>query len=94
MQKQGIIPKEFEIESLRVAQENIKGILIRVASKAKCPLCQEESKRIQSKYLRTVAELPWSGVAVEFSLQVRRFYCDNRKCVRKIFNERIQYIIA
>jgi len=93
MINKGIMPKGFRIESLRVEENNIKGILVSVIEKSTCPVCKQESKRVQSQYQRTVAELPWSGIGVELSLQVRRFFCDNKNCIRKIFTERLPELV-
>ncbi len=39
--------------------------------------------------MRTVADLPWAGVSVQLHLYVRRFFCDNTTCSRRIFAERL-----
>jgi len=54
-----------------------------------CPGCGRASRRLQSHYRRQLADLPWCGVAVRVTLQVRRFYCDNPDCERIIFTERL-----
>jgi hypothetical protein len=33
-------------------------------TEAPCPLCQQPSRRPHSRYQRTLADLPWQGVAV------------------------------
>jgi transposase len=54
-----------------------------------CPLCAEASTRIHSRYQRTVRDLPWAGHTVQVRLHVRRFFCSNPSCERKIFAERL-----
>lgn len=56
---------------------------------AVCPLCGRRSRRVHSRYTRTVADLPWQGVAVRLRLHVRRFFCDAPACPRRIFAERL-----
>lgn len=56
---------------------------------ADCPLCKTPSRRVHSRYQRTVADLPWAGTAVRMILSVRRFFCDDPACARKIFTERL-----
>ena len=55
---------------------------------ASCPCCGTISKRIQSRYTRTVRDLPVSGRPVHLVLHVRRFFCQESTCMRKIFAER------
>jgi transposase len=43
------------------------------APAALCPVCRQPSHRVQSRYLRTIADVPWAGVPVRLQLLVRRF---------------------
>lgn len=56
---------------------------------ARCPLCGRRSKRIHSRYERTLADLPWGTHAVTIRLRVRRLFCRNARCARRIFAERL-----
>jgi len=56
---------------------------------ARCPLCGRRSKRVHSRYQRTLADLPWGEHAVTVLLSVRRLFCDNVRCARRIFAERL-----
>jgi transposase len=56
---------------------------------AACPLCQHPAHRIQSNYVRVLADLPCSGQRVRWLIQVRRFWCPNTQCKRVIFTERL-----
>ena len=56
---------------------------------AACPVCAGSSTRIHSRYQRTIADLPWAGHVVQVRVHVRRFFCPNPTCVRKIFVERL-----
>ena len=55
-----------------------------------CPLCQTISFRIHSRYARTIGDLPVSGKLAKLTLQVRKFFCENSDCTRKIFTERFK----
>ena len=84
-----IIPKlsDWVIEQVSVANEVT--ITVRAASPtAPCPCCGTVSKRIQSRYTRTLRDLPASGRPVHLMVRVRRFFCQERTCIRKIFAER------
>ena len=54
-----------------------------------CPLCQRPSRRVHSRYWRTLADLPCAEQSVCLKVQVRRFFCTNRRCTRRIFAERL-----
>ncbi|MBS1807382.1 MAG: hypothetical protein JST84_04220 [Acidobacteria bacterium] len=43
---------------------------------------------------RTLADLPWEGIAVQIKLQARRFSCDNENCRQRIFCERLPELAA
>jgi transposase len=67
-------------------------LLIQVASTAAesaCPACQSRSSRIHSHYTRKAADLACGGHQVELIMHVRKFFCTNRQCARKIFTERL-----
>ena len=55
-----------------------------------CPLCQTISFKIHSRYARTIGDLPVSGKLAKLKLQVRKFFCENSDCSRKIFTERFK----
>ena len=54
-----------------------------------CPLCFCSAERRHSQYTRMVADLPCAGFRIQLILHVRRFFCDNAGCIRKIFTERL-----
>jgi transposase len=56
---------------------------------APCPLCATPARRIHSDYGRTLADLPWAQYRVCLQLRVRKWFCGNRRCRRRIFTERL-----
>jgi transposase len=56
---------------------------------APCPLCTTPAHRIHSHYERTLADLPWADYRVRLQLRVRKWFCGNPHCVRRIFTERL-----
>ena len=54
---------------------------------AGCPSCGSLSRRVHSRYLRAVADLPWERVAVTIRLRTRLFFCDAEVCPKRIFTE-------
>lgn len=59
-----------------------------VQSEAYCPVCQTASRRIHSRYQRTLQDLPCMNYKVTLLVQVRKFFCLNPNCQRRIFTER------
>lgn len=63
-------------------------------TQAECPRCHRPSSRLHSYYTRTVADLPWHGVAVRLHLRTRRCRCRNSLCTKRIFCERLPRVVA
>jgi transposase len=61
---------------------------------APCPLCATPARRIHSDYERTLADLPWAQYRVRLQLRVRKWFCRNRSCPRRIFTARLPTIAA
>jgi transposase len=59
-----------------------------------CPLCHVAARRLHSRYERTLADLPWAGWTVRLELGVRKLFCDNPDCGRRIFTERLPGVVA
>ena len=55
---------------------------------ATCPLCASPSRRVHSRYVREVLDLPCTGRSVRLRVVIRRFRCDTQHCRRRIFAER------
>lgn len=56
---------------------------------AACPDCGVASRRVHSRYGRTLADLPWQGRPVTLAVHARRFRCLNPACARQTFAERL-----
>jgi transposase len=65
-----------------------------VQTSASCPLCATPARRIHSDYERTLADLPWAAYRVRLQLRVRKWFCRNRACQRRIFTERLPTVAA
>jgi len=59
-----------------------------------CPLCAIPARRIHSRYARTLADLPWADYRVRLQLRVRKWFCRNHHCQRRIFTERLPTVTA
>lgn len=81
------VPSDLTIEQVTVTNDVV--ITTRATSPtASCPCGGTASSRVHSHYQRTLCDLPASGRLVHLVIQVRRFFCEDKTCVRKIFAER------
>lgn len=87
-------PACLHLLSLEAKGQMILMEVVTRAPEACCPLCQRPSERVHSRYRRRVADLPWANLAVQVCLRVRRFFCDNRACARRIFTERLPTVVV
>jgi transposase len=69
--------------------KTITAVAATTSPQASCPVCHQPSSKVQSRYVRTLADLPCSGQQVRWLVRVRRFWCLNAGCPRKIFSERL-----
>ena len=81
---------------LEATEETTHGIVLRVRARHLpcCPACRDRQISYHSRYLRRMRDLPVQGRQVEIHLETRRFRCQNKECVRKIFAERLPDIAA
>lgn len=82
-------PDALCLDYIAVENENIVFHVHTTANTAICPQCSGRSDRVHSHYQRTLQDLPWQGNRVRFLVGVRRFFCDNGACPRKIFAESV-----
>lgn len=59
-----------------------------------CPICEISSQRIHSHYRRKLADCSWADYEIALHLTVRKFFCDNPACERRIFTERLPSVMA
>jgi transposase len=79
---------DIEVERGEVAEE-ITLTLRTVSPTALCPSCGTASSHIQSRYTRTLRDLPSAGRPLRLILHARRFFCQKTLCAQKIFVERL-----
>jgi transposase len=83
------IPEELRVEDISFDRDLVTIHASTEGSEARCPLCERPSRRIHGYYTRTLADLPWSGTPVRLRVRVRKFFCDEPSCERRIFAERL-----
>lgn len=84
----------FHLVSYRRETDGLALTCERVTRTAPCPVCGTAAHRIHSRYMRTVRDLSIQKAQVILYLHVRKFYCDNRECRRRIFTERLPQVTS
>ena len=82
-----LLPPYLQLEAWQIDPPTTQVILTIASTQAlsDCPVCHEAARRVHSHYERTLADLPWSEYSVSWQLQVRKFFCTNPNCFRRIF---------
>ncbi|WP_074797649.1 transposase family protein [Devosia psychrophila] len=83
-----LIPAGLVVASITETEAEIVVLARAAEPEGLCPLCGIRSRRIHSRYLRTVSDLPCAGRRVKLRLMAQRFVCNAPFCRRKIFAER------
>jgi len=79
----------LQFDQLIIAADQLTCVLSATQLQAACPLCGQNAQRVHSHYRRTLADLAWATIPVQLQLSVRRFFCPNQDCPRKLFTERL-----
>jgi transposase len=83
------LPEGLEIVSGDVAEKEITLTVISTQKNPHCPLCGTGASRVHSQYSRQLTDMSCAGRRVRLILHVRKFFCDETTCVRRIFVERL-----
>lgn len=82
------LPAGMCIESIEKTETDLVVSVVSTHPTSCCPLCSWPSSWVHSSYHRSVRDVPCGGQNVRLSLTVRKFFCRNAGCQRKIFTER------
>src|SRR6266852_4282674 len=83
----------LEIVSVQTVDDLLIVHVVSTKMTSHCPLCFCAAPRRHSQYTRVVADLPCAGFRVQLILHVRKFFCDRADCPRKIFSERLPFLV-
>jgi len=84
---------------VRVDRVQLKGLAVRieahaVAATAECSGCGEASRRVHSRYWRRLSDWSVGGREVLIDVRVRRFFCGNSRCEKKVFAGPIPHLAS
>jgi len=83
------LPEGMQIDQIQITEEGLIIAVVATHPTSCCPLCSEASLSIHSHYRRVLRDAPCAGRRVQLVLSMRKFYCRNLLCARKIFTERL-----
>jgi transposase len=91
-----LFPHLRDFRLLSYSRETTRLVLTceRVTPSAPCPVCGTTDHRTHSRYQRTVWDLSVQNVQVLLHLHVRKFYCDQPDCPRRIFAEQLPQVTS
>lgn len=87
------LPQGMQIDQLQEVENEVSITVIATHLTSSCPLCRQPSSSIHSRYRRTVRDAPCAGRRIRLILCVRKFFCRNRLCERKIFTEQFPNLV-
>src|SRR5215210_2670813 len=87
-------PTSIRLEKIIQHHSSLTLVVKATQPRPECPRCHRLSTRIHSYYTRSVADLPWHGVAIRLHLRTRRFRCRNSLCTKRIFCERLPQVVT
>jgi len=83
------LPEGMLIDQIQITEDGLVITVVATHPTSCCPLCSLASSSIQSHYRRMLRDAPCVGRRVQLLLTVRKFYCRNPCCQRKVFTERL-----
>ncbi len=87
------LPEGMLIDRVEQTDSQLTVIVISTRAEAACPGCGCPSEHVHSQYQRTVNDVPCGGRNVVLQLRVRKFFCLQLCCPRKVFAERLPDLV-
>lgn len=83
------LPPDIQVQETQVDETGVHVTAIATQPSPPCPLCGTPSFRVHRRTTRTLHGLPCSGHPVHLTVHIRKCFCDEPNCPRKIFAERL-----
>jgi transposase len=87
------LPEGMFISQIQERETSLLVEVIATQETADCPVCETTSSSVHSHYHRSVADVPCGGRQIQLALTVRKFFCRNPLCLRKVFTERLPTLV-
>jgi transposase len=83
------LPEGVLIDRIEQTDSQLTVTVNSTRAQAPCPGCGCPSDHVHSHYQRTITDVPCGGRRVVLRLGVRKFFCLQLCCPRKVFAERL-----
>jgi transposase len=83
------LPDGMLIEDIQITEHGLVIEVVMTHPTSCCPRCAQPSDALKSHYRRVLREAPCARRQVQLILTVRKIYCQNPYCARKVFTERL-----
>ncbi len=83
------LPEGLELTAISDTPEELLVCVTSHRASSPCPQCATPSSAIHSSYHRHPRDLPCIGRPIRLVFTVRKFFCRNPNCCRKVFAERL-----
>jgi transposase len=87
------LPQGLLIDQVEQTASSLTVTVVSTRTEAVCPGCGQASEQVHSRYQRTVHDVPSGGRQVVLRLCVRKFFCRDQSCQRKVFAERLPDLV-
>ena len=87
------LPEGMFIEQIEQTDTTLTVTALSTKAQASCPDCGHASESVHCQYQRTVYDVPCGGRRVVLRLRVRKFFCRDPNCLRKVFTERLPNLV-
>jgi transposase len=87
------LPEGMLIDQVQITETGLHIAVVATHPTSRCPLCSKESSSIHSSYRRSLRDVSCGGRQVQLALTVRKFFCRNALCPRKVFTERMPQFV-
>ncbi len=87
-------PTLLQLEAVTLDATTITCTLVTIQERAVCPQCGQSSQAQHSRYVRSVADLPWAGMRIRLAIHARKFFCRVAACPQRIFTERLVALVT
>jgi transposase len=89
------VPLPSDLVCLNTQEQDPTVLFLQATTRrAACPFCGSISRRVHSRYWRTLRDLPCAEQRILLRVQVRRFLCSHHGCLRRTFAERFPGLAA
>lgn len=86
------LDKKLKVISYEYVDDILTIYIKRANKSAICPCCGKKSSNVNTRYFRTIKDLPIQDNKVILKLETKTFFCKNNECPINTFAEKFDFI--